>query len=1087
MTMVKRFVCSLLGVLAGLLLCAGAAIAVTPAAGWGIVSLATPTVFSVGDNAGCEEDIVTRRNAVRCDAYQVTMTNRGSRATDGSPVTLTDVLPAGLTVQKISLYWTNASGAIFGGEDLGYLCEPVAVRCQFPEAVGPDETLRMVVYVAVGPGTAGSLTSTVSVSGGGVAGASAGLQNTNGPVPASFGVSAFSFASFGADGALDTRAGGHPYELGTTIDLNNVFREGPDANHFGATSVHDVRDAVVDLPLGFLGSALATPTCTLAELSNLLPGTVGGEGINNGGCPASDTRVGHILTMPAATGQANSGVYNIAAERGVAAELGFRDILNGTHVLYSGVVATPAGYVLRTTTSEIPELELYEIIVNLFGNPAVRDHSSNTPVGQFTNPSDCSGEPLVATVHTDSWLHPGRHNPDGTPDFSDPNWAAATSTSPPVTGCDLLRFKGSITAQLETTAASTPSGLSVELKVPQSEDPSTLATPPLRKAVVTLPAGLSVNPSAAGGLAACSLAQIGMSPSGEPNNSQPSCPEASRIGSVEVETPALAGVLQGSVYLAAQGENPFHTLLAGYIVIDDPTTGVLVKIPGRIEPDPVTGQLVATFDQAPQFPFSDLKLHFFGGPRAPLTTPAGCGTYTTNAQLTPWSAPDSGPPVSASDSFQISSGCAGGFSPSFSAGTTNNQAGGFGPFTATFSRSDQDQNLSGVTVTTPPGLLGILKGVERCPEPQAGQGACGQGSLIGHTTVAAGAGPDPFWVQGGEVFLTGPYKGAPFGLSVVVPAVAGPFNLGNVVVRAAVHVDPHTAQITVVSDSLPTILQGIPLDVRTVNVAIDRPGFMFNPTSCEPLTVGGMITSTQGASANVSSRFQAANCQGLPFHPVFTVSTQARTSKKNGASLDVKVGYPAGAQANIRSVAVTLPKQLPSRLSTIQQACTEVAFAANPASCPAGSNIGTATATTPVLANPLTGPVYLVSHGGAAFPDVVIVFQGEGITLDLVGSVNIKKQITSSTFASVPDAPISSFELSLPEGPHSGLAAVVPAKAKGNLCGTGLVMPTTITGQNGAQIKQNTKIAVTGCAKAKKKAKHARGAHGKKATGKKGK
>jgi hypothetical protein len=506
----------------------------------------------------------------------------------------------------------------------------------------------------------------------------------------------------------------------------------------------------------------------------------------------------------------------------------------------------------------------------------------------------------------------------------------------------------------------------------------------------------------------------------------------------------------------------------------------LVKVPGRIDPDPTTGQLTVTVDDIPQFSFGDLKLHTFGGPRASLMTPAGCGTYTSSGQLTPWSAPDSGPPTETLDSFQVNTGCVSAFSPSFTGGTVNNQAGAFSPFTSTFSRTDEDQNLQGVTVTTPPGLLGILRGVERCPEPQAGQGACGPGSLIGHTTVAAGAGPNPYWVQGGEVFLTGPYKGAPFGLAVVVPAVAGPFNLGNVVVRAAIHVDPHTAQITVVSDPLPTILQGIPLDVRTVNVTIDRQGFMFNPTSCEPLTVGGSLTSTQGATANVSSRFQAANCQSLPFHPVFTVSTQAKTSKHNGASLTVKTTYPAGAQANIRSVGVTLPKQLPSRLTTIQQACTETAFAVNPASCPAGSNIGIATATTPILTAPATGPVYLVSHGGAAFPDVVIVFQDEGVTLDLLGSVNIKHGITSSTFASVPDAPITSFQLSLPEGSHSALATVLPAKARGSLCGTSLSMPFTITGQNGAVLKQNVKIAVTGCPKPKKahkvKAKKRRGA-----------
>ncbi len=304
----------------------------------------------------------------------------------------------------------------------------------------------------------------------------------------------------------------------------------------------------------------------------------------------------------------------------------------------------------------------------------------------------------------------------------------------------------------------------------------------------------------------------------------------------------------------------------------------------------------------------------------------------------------------------------------------------------------------------------------------------------------------------------------------MVPAVAGPFNLGNIVVRAAVSVDPHTAQITVTSDPLPSMVDGIPLQVKTVNVAIDRSSFMFNPTNCEPLSVGGMLSSTQGATANVSSHFQAANCAALPYKPVFNVSTQAKTSKHEGASLTVKGTFPTG-NANTRSVAVVLPKQLPARLTTIQQACPEATFAANPASCPAGSNIGIATATTPILATPVNGPAYLVSHGGAAFPDVVAILQGEGVTVDLVGSVNIKKGITSSDFATVPDAPIGSFQLTLPEGPHSGLAAVLPASAKSSLCGTSLTMPFTITGQNGAVLKQNEKIAVTGCPAPKKKPK----------------
>jgi hypothetical protein len=330
------------------------------------------------------------------------------------------------------------------------------------------------------------------------------------------------------------------------------------------------------------------------------------------------------------------------------------------------------------------------------------------------------------------------------------------------------------------------------------------------------------------------------------------------------------------------------------------------------------------------------------------------------------------------------------------------------------------------------------------------------------------------WVSG-EAFLTGPYGGGPFGLSIVVPVKAGPFDFGVEAVRAAIHVDPHTSQLTIDTPVLPHIVKGIPLQIRTINVEVDRTGFIFNPTDCEPLVVTGTIASTQGATAAVSSHFQAANCAALAFHPKLTASTQAKTSQANGASLDVKIAYPKGTQANIHKVAVSLPKQLPSRLTTIQKACPEATFAVNPAACPAASNIGTATAVTPVLNVPLTGPAYLVSHGGAAFPDLVLILQGQGVTLDIVGSINIDKRgVTSSTFSSVPDAPISSFELNLPVGPHSALTATLPKKARNRLCGSQLVMPTTITGQNGAQIKQSTKIAVTGCHKPPPR-KHKRG------------
>jgi hypothetical protein len=387
----------------------------------------------------------------------------------------------------------------------------------------------------------------------------------------------------------------------------------------------------------------------------------------------------------------------------------------------------------------------------------------------------------------------------------------------------------------------------------------------------------------------------------------------------------------------------------------------------------------------------------------------------------------------------------------------------------TFTRADGEQQLGGVSLKMPVGLLGRLAGIPLCGEPQAAQGTCDAASQIGTVSTDAGAGANPFSVTGGKVFTTGPYKGAPYGLSIVVPAVAGPFDLGTVVVRASISVDRHTAQLTISSDPLPTILDGIPLDLRTVHVSVDRPGFIFNPTNCNPMSLTGTLTGGAGGSEPVSNGFQVTNCGALGFKPKFTVSTQGHTSRPNGAGLDAKILYPSGAQANIAKVKVSLPKQLPSRLTTLQKACPALTFDADPAQCPVASRVGSATASTPVLPVGLAGPVYFVSNGGEAFPNLVVVLQGYGITVDLVGDTFISKAgITSTTFNTVPDVPIDSFELKLPEGPYSALAA------NGNLCKARLAMPTKFIAQDGAEINQSTRIAATGCPKVKAKRKHAK-------------
>jgi hypothetical protein len=1044
---------------------ASSAMATTAAPALLITSIARPTNFTPGDVSGN-------------DAYHVLVTNAGGKSTEG-PVTISDIVPSSVAVQGIEFHWSELPEV-----DFSFLCTPSPLRCTFPIPLSPGGILQMIVHVTVDPNAVGSVTNEARVEGGEAPTASTSNQNEISSTSSPFGISDLSMSSIGTDGALDTQAGDHPYAIATSLEFNTVPFS---LNSAEQRTPENPKDVVVDLPMGLVGNPTTAPQCPLVALTGV-PHSVG--------CPAN-SQIGEVtfyradlqggiessvmLTQPDFLGGV-SPLYNLVPEHGYPAEFGFTYAGHALH-LYAGVVRTEVGYVLRVSAPDTPGLNgaLQGVTLTVFGDPTERDaelrqqaleretehaveREATTPAPFFTNPTDCSASEFTVTAHVDSWTHPGRVNADGTPDFSDPNWNTATSTLPPVSGCDQLQFNPAISVRPDTMQADSPAGLDVDLKVPQAPNaPGVLATPELQKAVVALPQGVAVSPSGANGLAGCSPVQISLD-----SNSEPTCPDASKIGTAELDTPLLSQPLGGSIYLAQQNNNPFGSLMALYLVVDDATTGVLVKLPGEVSVDPVTGQLTTTFDNNPQIPFSELKLHLKGGPRASLVTPQACGTYTTTTRLTPWSAPDSGPPATPSSSFPVTSGCSAGFAPSFTAGTTSNQAGGFSPFSVTFSRQDGEQRLAVATVQTPPGLLGVLKSVTQCPEPQASNGTCGPESLIGHTTVGAGPGPSPFYI-GGNVFLTGRYEGAPFGLSIVTHALAGPFDLGNVIVRAQVNVDPHSAQITVTSDPLPTILQGIPLDLRTVKVTVDKANFMFNPTNCSPLTVGATITSTNGASAGVSSPFQAANCATLPFKPKFTVLTQAKTSKANGAYLHVKVASGPG-QANIAKVKVDLPKQLPSRLTTLQKACPDATFNANPASCPAASLVGTATAVTPVLKNPLTGPAYLVSHAAAAFPGLEIVLQGEGITLVLDGNTNIKKGITSSTFNSVPDAPISTFDLVLPGGPHSALAA------NANLCKSKLNMPTALTGQNGAVIKQTTKIAVSGCPKhkAKKRKKSAR-------------
>ncbi len=591
-------------------------------------------------------------------------------------------------------------------------------------------------------------------------------------------------------------------------------------------------------------------------------------------------------------------------------------------------------------------------------------------------------------------------------------------------------------------------------------------TPAVSKTItVSLPKGVQVNPSVANGLAACSEAEIGLASAAEP-----SCPAASKVATAEVVTPLLDHPLAGSLYAAAQTANPFGTLLAVYLVVKDPISGVLVKLAGKVTAAEGTGRLTATFDDVPEFPVEDARVNFFDSPRSALSTPSQCGPAETEGVFSP----SSGEPASVvSSSFEILTGVGGGacgepFAPGFQAGTSEIQAGGFAPVVTNITRRDGDQALGKVSETLPAGVGADLTGVPLCPEAEANAGSCPAASKVGEVSVQAGLGDEPVTVQGGQAYLTGPYQGAPFGLSIVTDAKAGPFDLGTVVVRAKVSIDPSTAQVTVSTNELPTMLQGIPLQIKAVHVTANRAGFSYDPTSCLQKTVTGTITSAQNVSVPVSSAFRAANCATLGFKPRLSASTTSKYSKKLGADLTVKVAFPKapfGSQANIARVKVDLPVQLPSRQSTFKYACPAATFAANPANCPVHSIIGKAKATTPIIPVPLQGNAYLVSHAGESIPNVVMVFQGYGITVNLAGTTHITKGVTSNTFAAVPDAPVSSFEVTFPQSEYSLLAGYK------NFCKTKLSMPVSYVSQAGQEQHETVKVAVTGCTKHKPKAK----------------
>lgn len=934
--------------------------------------------------------------------YQLTPRNTGAIASAGT-VTVLDKLPAGLSTKALPSGegWSceppsaaqehhNKEAKLPEGAGM------TSVKCTSSTAVNPDSDASAITIEAnaeVGALSEGEqLVNHALLSGAGASAAEAQPDVASvSSSPAPFGVHGFNARATGPAGETYTQAGGRPYAATTSFFFNTVPTYNAAEHSYEVLPAGNVKDVDVKLPAGFVGNPQAALRCSQAEFTS---GLKGGPKPGVGSCP-TQSQVGQaaIYFHEFGANPEPVAVYDLVPPAGVPAEFGFIfdnvPIRLDAHVIREG---GPDGeYRVGVLSADVNEIYgIFGVTLSLWGVPGESSHDAERfkslhqrgaadEEGEhafLSNPTDCLAQAANApstTIYADSWQQPGQVvDAQGDPRLPEASWQEARATAPAVTGCGGLAFEPSFAfaptlAPGESAQVDAPSGYTFDLAIPQNEAPNGLATPELKDANVTLPEGVVISPAGANGLAAC--AETGAE-SIELESTEPgTCPDASQIGTVTISSQLLAGPLEGRLYVGQPECDPCSAADAEdgklfKLYIEAEGQGVRVKLPGRASVSTSTGRLTASFQNNPQLPFQSLQLKLKSGPRAPLATPQYCGSLTSYATFTPWSLSGTlgaaeilGTPaadLSYTAPSQVALDGGGGacpaslpFQPGFRAGNpagSSTAAGRYSEFEVVFERHDREQDLSRMTVQTPPGLLGKIAGVERCRGEEAASGACPAGSQIGVATAAAGSGSEPYVVSG-PVYLTEGYGGAPFGLSIVVPAQAGPFNLGDVVVRASIAVDPTTAALTITSDPLPQSRDGVPFRLKWVSVKVNRhdsagnPNFMINPTSCANQTVGASIVGAPvkggeaSESAQRSAPFTVGSCGELPFKPIFTASTQAKTSKASGASLQVKIAVPGGS-ANVRQVQLQLPAALPSRLTTLQKACTEAQFAASPAGCP---------------------------------------------------------------------------------------------------------------------------------------------------------
>jgi len=884
---------------------------------------------------------------------------------------------------------------------------------------------------------------------------------------AAFGLKDLGFELEEQGGAPVTEAGVHPFAVTTKLAVNTEVD--PD---LGLVPEGAVKDLAIRFPPGLVGNPTAVEPCTNDDFTTLS----GGGNV----CP-EETIIGKVeLTVGFEEEEFYKvPLYNLEPPPGVAAKVGF--VVLGVPVTVDvGVDPGPPHELISTGTNVSQAIRFYGVEVSVWGNPGSPAHDEErgrcvaTPqvdscpvdipeVPFLTAPRSCTG-PLQESFEADSWQDPATR-------LTYPVQSASE-----LEGCEGLPFDPRIKAAPTTTSTDSASGLAFDLDI-EDEGLTSFDKGPagsdIKKAEVLLPEGFTLNPSAAAGLAACSEADLAReSAFSEPGEG---CPQASKIGTVEVETPLLEGeILKGEVFVATQDENPFKSMVALYMVIRDRGLGVIVTQPGRVELDPVTGRVRTTFGEPgfeiPQFPFSHLRFRFAEGRRAPLVTPPACGSYEVKSTFTPWARPEER--FTTTSSVDLTSGpggspCPSGspFDPGFLAGSLQSSAGAFSPFLMRLQRSDSDQALTSFSATLPPGVTGKLAGLGRCSDAAIGAArahsgreeaalpSCPADSRVGQTLGGAGVGQDLTWVPG-SVYLAGPFEGAPLSVVAITPALAGPFDAGTVVVREGLDLDPESAQVVLDGSGaeIPRILEGIPLRLRDLRVTTDRPDFTLNPTSCEEEQTRAELRGTT-ASASRSSRYQASACGALGFKPKLSLKMKGSTTRSGHPELR-SVLTPRPGDANIGRAVVTLPPSEQIDNAHINNPCTRVQFNAD--QCPKGSVLGVARAFTPLLDQPLEGPVYFRSNGGEReLPDIVADLKGQFEIL-VVGFVDSRNARLRTTFADVPDAPVSKFVLNLYGGKRGLLVN------NRNLCAGQLRTKLALTAQNG-RVSVTEPVLKTSC------------------------